>query len=180
MPDLFANLSAFVVFLGIAAAGFLFLLISLVFGEVFEHLGADVGHEFDHGGPSFFSGRIMSVFITAFGGFGAVATNYGLSVLASSGVGFISGAIFAWLIYLFAGFLYGQQATTQVLATDMMGRVARVVVAIPVNAVGQVRIQVGDEMIDKVARSKDGAAIAENSAVVVDLVLGGLVIVKPQ
>ena len=43
MPGWFSDISAFTIFLGIGALGFLFLLVSLVFGEVFEHFG-----DFDH------------------------------------------------------------------------------------------------------------------------------------
>ena len=89
MPGWLAEMSGFSVFLTIAATGFLFLLVSLCFGEIFGHFG-DV--HFGHGGPGFFSVRIMSVFITAFGGFGAVATESGLSTLPASGVGLASGA----------------------------------------------------------------------------------------
>ena len=39
MTELFSQFSAFAVFLAIAAIGFLFLLVSLIFGEVFEHFG---------------------------------------------------------------------------------------------------------------------------------------------
>ena len=68
MPAWFSELSAFGVFLAIASIGFLFLLLSLVFAEISGHLG-DV--HFEHGGPGFFSVRILSVFVTAFGGIGA-------------------------------------------------------------------------------------------------------------
>src|SRR5437867_2829285 len=121
MVNWLTNPTAFVVFLVIAGVGFVFLLVSLVFGEIFDHLGgADFGHDLDHGGPGFFSTRILSVFITAFGGFGAVGTHYGLSPLASSGVGFASGAGFASLIYAFARFLYGQQASSDVRSGDVV------------------------------------------------------------
>ena len=96
MSEIFSQGSAFVVFLGITAVGFLFLLVSLIFGELFDHFGdGHFEHDFGHGGPSFFSARILSVFVTAFGGFGAVGTYYGLSTLASSGMGFLSGMFFA-------------------------------------------------------------------------------------
>lgn len=130
-------MSGFSVFLTIAAIGFLFLLVSLFFGEIFGHFG-DV--HFEHGGPGFFSVLIMSVFITAFGGFGAVATESGLSTLPASGVGLASGKFFAFLIYAFARFLYGQQAPTDVRTSDLVGRSARVVVAIPTGDVGQVAV----------------------------------------
>ena len=180
MPELLTQLSAFTVFLAIAMVGFVFLLVSLVFGEVFDHLGGGFDHDLDHGGPSFLSPRILSVFITAFGGAGAVATHYGLNTLGASGAGFVSGAAFATLIYMFARFLYSQQATTTIVSSDFAGRPARVVVSIPTNGVGQVRCIIGDEMIDKMARSKTGEAIAENTVVRVEQVLGEIVIVHPQ
>jgi len=182
MTELFQSLSAFTVFLSIAAFGFVFLVISFVFGEIFDAFGFD--HDFDHdggldhGGPSFFSPRVLSVFVTAFGGAGAIATYYGLSSLASSGVGFVSGLVFGTMILMFARFLYGQQATTEVKSTDVIGQVARVVVGIPKGGVGQVRCRVGEELIDKIARSDDGQPIAENMPVRVEQVLGEMVIVK--
>jgi hypothetical protein len=180
LPEFLSTLSAFSVFLAIASIGFLFLLVSLIFGEVFDLLGGD--HDFDHdsGGPGFFSTRVISVFVTAFGGFGAVATHYGLTVLPASGVGFASGALFASIIYWFARFLYNQQATTEVKLADLLGATARVVVPIPASGVGQVRCQIGVEVMDKVAKSADGTAILANSVVTVERVLGEVVVVRLQ
>jgi membrane protein implicated in regulation of membrane protease activity len=180
MP-IFSDLSAFTVFLGIAAIGFIFLLISLIFGEVFDHLGGvHLGDALDHGGPSFFSTRIMSVFVTSFGGFGAIGAHYGLSVLASSGLGFLSGVFFAGLIYMFARFLHGQQASTDVRSADLIGQPARVVVAIPAGGVGQVRCQIGEEVLDKIAQSREDAPLPENTLVRVEETLGDMVIVRKQ
>ncbi len=181
MGDLLGQISAFTVFLAIAALGFLFLLISLVFGEVFEHLGgAHFDHDLSHGGPSFFSARILSVFVTAFGAFGAIGVHYGLSMLPASGLGFLSGLFFAGLIYLFARFLYSEQASTSVRGADLVGRTARTVVAIPAGGVGQIRCQIGEELVDKMARTADGQAVPENAAVRVEEVLGEVAIVRPQ
>jgi membrane protein implicated in regulation of membrane protease activity len=179
MPDVLSQLSAFSVFLAIAAIGFLFLLVSLMFGEIFGHFGdLHLDHDLSHGGPSFFSVRILSVFVVAFGGFGAVATHYGLSPLPASGIGFASGVFFASLIWAFASFLYGQQATTEVRSSDLVGQMARVVVAIPAGGVGQVRCHIGEELIDKIARSQDGQPVPENSVVRVEEVLGEVVVVR--
>jgi hypothetical protein len=179
VPDLIAQASTFTVFLAIASVGFLFLLVSLLFGGLFEHFeGGHFDHDLGHGGPSFFSARILSVFVTAFGGFGAIGTHYGLSTLASSGIGFASGMFFASLIWAFAGFLHRQQASTELLTSDVVGLTARVIVTIPRNGVGQVRCRVGEEMVDKIARSKDGESIAENSVVHVEESLGEIVIVR--
>lgn len=177
---MFSEVSAFTVFLGISAIGFLFLLISLVFGEVFDHFDFGGAHfDTDHG-PSFFSPRVLAVFITAFGGFGAVAVRYGLGTLGASGVGFVSGLVFGWLMYLFARFLFGQQASTSVVGGDLVGQTARVIVGIPAGGVGQIRCRLGEEFVDKVARSRDGKTIKENKQVQIEEVLGDVVIVKEQ
>jgi membrane protein implicated in regulation of membrane protease activity len=171
-------LSAFTVFLGIAGIGFLFVILSLVFGGVFEHFDGGLDHGLDHGGPGFFSTRAISVFVTAFGGFGAIATHYGYTPLSASGVGFLGGVALATPVILFARFLYGQQASSDVRAQDLVGQTARVVVTIPAGGVGQIRCRVGEELIDKIARTRDGDQIPENTAVKVEEVLGEMVIVK--
>jgi len=105
------SFSAFSIFLAIAAVGFLFLLVSFVFGEIFSH---DVGgHGGDvHGdvqGISFLNVRVLSVFVTAFGGFGAIGVHLGYRIEISTAIGIIGGLIFGGIIYLFARFLYGQR-----------------------------------------------------------------------
>jgi len=176
--DLLPQLNTFTVFLAIAAVGFVFLLISLLFGEIFEHLDGSLDHDLGHGGPGFFSTRAMSVFITAFGAFGAIATQYGFSPLPASAVGFASGIVFASAIYAFGKFLFGQQASSDVRSQDLVGQTARVVVPIPAGGVGQIRCRLGEELIDKIARAHDGGAIPENTSVRVEEVLGETVIVK--
>lgn len=180
MSDFLPQLSGFTVFIAITALGFLFLLISLVFGEVFDHFGDGAfDSALDHGGPGFLSSRVLSVFVTAFGGSGAIGIHYGLSILAASGVGFVTGLIFATCIFLFARFLYGQQATTSVRGSDLSGQNGRIVVGIPANGLGQVRCQIGEELIDTVARSSDGEAIADNTAVVIESMIGEVALVRP-
>jgi membrane protein implicated in regulation of membrane protease activity len=172
------QLNAFTVFLAIAAVGFLFLMVSLFFGEIFEHFDTALDHDLEHGGPGFFSTRVISVFITAFGGFGAIATNYGVGPLPASGIGALSGLVLATPIYFFARFLYGQQSTSESRSQDLVGQIGRVVVAIPAGGVGQVRCKIGEELVDKIARGREPAAIAENTSVVVEEVIGETVVVR--
>lgn len=175
------SFSALTVFLAIAAVGFVFLLISLVFGGLFEHFefGHDIGHDLGHGGPGFFSVRGIAVFVTAFGGVGAIGTYRGYGVFASSGFGFISGIAVATIVYFFARFLYGQQATSTTTSADLVGRTAQVSVGIPENGVGQVRCLVGEIMVDKIARSRAGNAIAYSSLVKIEEIVGESVVVSP-
>jgi membrane protein implicated in regulation of membrane protease activity len=173
------ELNAFTVFLAIAAVGFLILMISLFFGGIFEHFDA-VDATLDHGGPGFFSTRVISVFVTAFGAFGAIATNYGFGPLTASVIGLAGGLALATPVFLFARFLYGQQASSESRATDLVGQIGRVIVTIPAGGVGQVRCRVGEELIDKIARTRQGDAIPENTSVRVEEVLGETVIVTRQ
>ena len=180
----FAGLSAFAVFLGIASIGFLFLVVSFVSGELFEH-GDLAGHDAEfhgdvHGGPgvSIFSGRILSVFITAFGGFGAIGIHLGHSTEVSTAMGVAGGLVFATIIYLFASFLYSQQASSDVRVSDLVGVVAQVSVSIPKAGVGQVRCTLGESVVDKIARSQDGEQVPVNTLVRIEAVVGETVVVR--
>jgi membrane protein implicated in regulation of membrane protease activity len=178
--DLLPQLNAFTVFLAIGAVGFLFLLISLVFGEIFEHFDGGLDHDLDHGGPGLFSTRVMSVFVTAFGGFGAIATHYGLGPVPSSAIAFAGGTALATPVYYFARFLYDQQVSSELRTQDLVGQVGRVVIAIPSGGVGQVRCRIGEELVDRIARARDTVVIAENDAVVIEEVVGETIIVKKR
>jgi len=180
--EILSQISAITIFLGIAGVGFLFLLISLVFGEIFDLFGDfdhDWDHDLGHGGPGFFSSRVLSVFITAFGGIGAIAVSRGYTILASSLVGFGGGLLLATPVYFFARFLYSQQVTSLVQVSDLIGRTAQVTVAIPAGNVGQIRCLLGDEVVEKTARSRDGSAIPFNALVKVEELIGESVIVTP-
>ena len=173
------EVNAFSVFLAIAAVGFLALMLSLFFGGIFDHFEGGIDHD-DHGGPGFFSTRVMSVFVTAFGAFGAIATHYDLDPLPASGIGFAGGLVLATPIFLFARFLFNQQSSSESRSADLVGQIARVTVAIPAGGIGQIRCRVGEELIDKVARTRQGEPVPEHVSVRVEEVLGETVIVTRQ
>jgi hypothetical protein len=174
------SFSAFSIFLAIAAFGFLFLFVSLVFGEIFSH---DVGgHGGDvHGdvqGVSFLNVRVLSVFVTAFGGFGAIGVYLGYRIEISTAIGIIGGLIFGGIIYLFARFLYGQQASSGVSVGELVGRTAQISVAIPAGGLGQVRCALGENVVEKLARTVDGLAIPANTSVRIESIVGETVLVR--
>lgn len=181
MSELLSQISAVSVFLGIAAFGFLFLLISLIFGEIFDHFdfGHGLDHDLPHGGPGFFSTRVLSVFITAFGGFGAIGVYNGYGIFVSSLFGFAGGVVLASIIFFFARFLFAQQASSGTSEADLVGRTAEVTVSIPGGGVGQVRCLVGESMVDKIARTRDGTAIPNRSLVKIEEIVGESAIVSP-
>lgn len=175
---LLAALSAFVTFVAIAAFGFVFLLGSAVFGDLFEH--GDFGHDVgDHGGgPSILSTRVLSGFVTAFGGFGAIGTHLGYGVGTSTAMGFGGGLAFAALVYFFVWALYSQQASSHVVIGDLVGRTAEVSVAIPKGGLGQIRCTLGESVVEKIARAKDNEEILANTLVKVEAIVGETVLVR--
>jgi hypothetical protein len=180
MWETLSHISALSVFLIIAGVGFLFLLITFLFGEIFEGLnfGHDIGHDIGHDGPGIFSARVLSVFATAFGGFAAIVTYQGYGLLASLLLGLVGGVALGAMIYYFARFLYNQQSSSMVTSADLIGRTAEVTVSIPADGFGQVRCLIGESMVDKIARSNDGTEIPYNSQVLIEEITGESVIVS--
>ena len=175
-----AAFSAFGVFLGLAAIGFLILIVSFVMGEIFD-LGDWFGHhDMDtHGaGPSFLSGRILSVFVTAFGGFGAIGIHSGFGVGVSTAMGLASGFVFGGIMYVFVRFLHGQESSSDIHVGDLVGNTADVTVAIPKGGLGQVRCSMGESVVEKIARSVDGEEIASNTLVKIEAIVGETVLVR--
>jgi membrane protein implicated in regulation of membrane protease activity len=174
---LLASTSSFVTFLAIAVFGFVFVLASSIMGDVLDH--GDFSHEADGhgGGPSLLSSRILSVFVTAFGAFGAIGIHLGYGVGLSTTMGFGGGVLFAGVIYAFASILYSQQASSHVRTSDLVGNTAQVSVAIPKGGVGQVRCTLGDTVVEKVARAASNEEIPVNTLVKIQNLVGDVVLV---
>src|SRR6185369_5954478 len=99
------------VFALIGMAGFFFLIVSAVFGGDHDH-GMEHDHDAGHdAGPSWFSTRVISLFLTGFGATGAIARSYELGYPASSGLGVATGAVVAFAGLRLIGFFMHQQAS---------------------------------------------------------------------
>lgn len=179
MPEFLSSLSPLLVFLGIATLGFVFLLISLVVGDLFDSFGFDTGVDGVAEGHGLLDSRVISVFVTAFGGFGAIGIQMGLSIVASSLVGLAGGVVLGGLVSLFARFLYKQQSTSSVTTSQLVGRTAQVIVSIAPGSIGQVSCRIGEERVEKLARARDNVEIKAGVTVRVDEVAGDSLIVSP-
>jgi hypothetical protein len=175
-----ANLNLLVLFAVIGGVGFLFLLVSLVVGDVFEAVGFDLDGGAAGTDFGLLDSRVIAVFLTAFGGFGLIAVQSGFGAVGASIAGLIGGIVFGAVVSVFGRFLIGQQASSTVTDDDLVGRTAQVTVAIKSGAIGQITAKIGDERVEKIARAKDGAEIASGSIVKVDSVIGDAVIVVPE
>jgi membrane protein implicated in regulation of membrane protease activity len=177
VTDLFANISALTVFLAVAAVGLVFLVVSLLFGELLS----DLGFGADGGGPDahgFIDTRSLAVFVTAFGGFGAIGVGSGLGVVPSALLGLASGLVLGGAVALFGRFLYAQQSSSSVSGAQLVGRTAQVTVTIPAGGVGQVSCRVGEERVEKIARARDGAELKHGALVRIEEFAGDSVIVS--
>jgi membrane protein implicated in regulation of membrane protease activity len=180
VPESLSGISPLMVFLAIAAVGFVFLLVSLVLGDVFDSLGVDAGVDGGADGHGFLDSRVISVIVTSFGGFGAIGIQMGLGIVASSLIGLAGGVVLGGLVSLFARFLYKQQSSSSVGAEQMVGRTAQVTVSIAPGSLGQISCRVGEERVEKLARSKGNLEIKAGALVRVEAVAGDSVIVSPH
>ncbi|MDX2042347.1 MAG: hypothetical protein SF097_13920 [Acidobacteriota bacterium] len=172
--------NATTVFLIIAIAGFLFLLASFFLGDLFEQIGLDVELEadgFGDGIPGWFDSRVLSVFLTAFGGFGFIGMQLGAGTFLSSLCGLAGGVALGGVVFWFARLLHRQQASSSISTFDLIGRVAQVTVTIPHGGIGQINCRVGPERIEKLARTNANATIEAGSTVVISDVADEIVIV---
>lgn len=176
--DFFANLNLLAVFLIIGGIGFVFLLASLVLGDIFDIFGGDAGLGSADADFGFLDSRVIAVFITAFGGFGAIAVQMGFGAAASSGFGLFGGVVFAAVVSLFGKFLIGQQASSSVTDDDLIGKTAQVAVAIKPGEIGQISVRIGDERVEKIARSGADEEIKAGTLVKIAAIAGDSVIVE--
>lgn len=170
--------SLLTIFLAIGGIGFLFLLVSLLIGDLFEMAGFELDSSLDGHDFGLLDSRVISVFLTAFGGFGAIGTIWGFGAVISSGFGVLGGVIFGAIVFYFGKFLYSQQSTSSVTNEDLIGRTAQVTVAIMPDQLGQVTFTVGEERIEKLARSADNLPIQIGTTVRIDEFAGDSVLVR--
>lgn len=184
MLELFSGLSALTVFLLIAAAGFLFLVLSFFFSDLFEHFGADAtslsaGHiDVGTDGIGILDSRVVSIFITAFGCVGAVCVQLGLNATLSGVLGLLSGLVLGAIVYYFGKLLYQQQSSSSVNAHQLLGRLAEVTVSIQPGTVGRISCRFGEERVEKLARSRADTEIKMGTTVRIEELAGEAVIVS--
>jgi membrane protein implicated in regulation of membrane protease activity len=178
--DFLSSTNLIMLFAIIGGLGFVFLLASLVLGDIFEMFGADAdlggdGHDF-----GLLDSRILAVFLTAFGGFGLIAAWSGFGAVTSSLFGLLGGVIFGGVVSAFGRFLVSQQSSSSVTDDDLIGRTAQVTVTIKPGELGQISAKIGDERVEKLARTKGGEEIKPGSIVKIAAIAGDSVLVTTE
>ncbi|MGI8668260.1 MAG: hypothetical protein ACR2J3_00240 [Aridibacter sp.] len=176
-----------IIFLVTGGIGFLFLIISLIIGDIFDAFDFDLDNpDFDHpdvdaGGVGHFGvldSRVISVFLTAFGFIGAIGLQLGLGGVIGSLLGIASGLILGGLIFAFGYYLVSQEASSPVTNRELVGHAAQVIVDIKPNSIGQISFNVREQRIDKLARTRDGKEIKAGESVFIEEIAGNEFIVS--
>lgn len=166
------------IFLIIGGIGFLFLLISLIVGDVFEAAGLDFGTDLDTSHDfGVFDSRVIAIFLTAFGGFGVIAAALGWGVIGGLSFGLLGGFAFGAVVFYFGKLLYNQQSSSSVSTHDLIGRTAQVIVGIKPDQLGQISCQIGEERVEKLARTTSGEEIKAGQLVRIESIGSDSVIV---
>ncbi|HUW94578.1 MAG TPA: hypothetical protein VMW58_02225 [Anaerolineae bacterium] len=138
----------------------------------------ELGLEHEVEGPSPFSLRTVAMFGVGFGAGGLIGKGLGMSdpvsLVPASGVALVTGS----LMWLFLRFLYGEQRSTSIQATDYLGLVGRVIIPIPQGKPGQVALVVKGQRMNVPAHSDDGSPIPSHVEVEVLSMEGGMVVVS--
>ncbi len=174
-----------IIFLTVGGIGFLFLMISLIIGDIFDALDLDFGADVDvdvdadadfdgSGGAGFgiLDSRVISMFLVGFGFIGAIALKLGLGGILGAIIGSGSGLILGGLIFAFGYYLVAQEATSPVTNRELVGHAAKVTVDIKPNSIGQISFNVREQRIDKLARTRDGKEIKAGETVFIEEIAG--------
>lgn len=165
--------------------GLVFTLVSVVAGHFFgghgEHVGGSGGHAeagadaSDMPGISIFSPTIIASFVTAFGGFGIIFTEFPATraVVVSAPLAIVSALVVAGILYrLLSSVFRHTQSSSESHIANIGGTEASVVTPIPEHGVGEIAYIVGGSRYTAPARAESGAAVAGGRLVKITRVVG--------
>lgn len=137
-------------FLVIGGVGLLIVLLSLIFDDLFEafDLGSDV-----------FSTPVIGSFLAAFGFAGALtmsATPVGVGIATFVGLG--AGVALGWAAWWTSRSLMRMNTDEPVRLSDLVGKTAVVVSAIPTGGFGEVRVDHAGQPLKLNARIESGGS----------------------
>src|ERR1035441_7058703 len=157
------------IYLFCLVVGLVFTLVSVTFGHFFgghgDHVGGSGGHaeagadSSDMPGISIFSPTIIASFITAFGAFGLIFTEFEPTkkVIISAPLSLVSAMAVAGVLVMFLRSVFSHtQSSSESHVARLTGTSASVVSPIPENGVGEIAYVVSDTRYTAPARSANG------------------------
>jgi membrane protein implicated in regulation of membrane protease activity len=185
------TLIIYVICLGV---GLVFTLVSAFFGHVFGgghdgHLDGSGGHAeagvdtSDMPGVSVLSPTIIASFVTAFGGFGIILSQFEATKAAiiSAPLSVLGGFVIAGCVLMLLKTLFSHtQSSSESKVASLAGMTATVISPIPVGGVGEIAyVQTGSRYTAP-ARLEDGSQSAANGKLVrITRVIGSQFYVAP-
>jgi len=165
--------------------GLTFTIVSVLAGHFFgghdAHVAGSGGHAeagadtSDMPGISIFSPTVMASFVTAFGGFGLIFTQFPKtsSAIISAPLSLLGGLAVAGalLVFLRAVFSHTQSSSESKVAA-LIGSEANVITPIPENGVGEIAYVVGGTRYSAPARAENNAAVTSGKTVKITRIVG--------
>ena len=146
------------------------------------HLDVDAGASHPETQVPSLSPITVASFVTAFGAFGLIALGlFNVSAQWSLAWAAGGGLVVAVIAHFaFGYFLIAPQGSSEVKLKDIVGAVAEVITPIPADSVGEVAFVAQGGRITYTAKSASGMPIARGITVVIEKVVGGVAVVRPQ
>jgi membrane protein implicated in regulation of membrane protease activity len=172
--------------------GLAFTLCTVIAGHFFGghegHLDGSGGHAevgadgSDMPGVSIFSPTVIAIFITAFGAFGLIFTQFDATKrtfvsapLAVVGGALVAGAVVSLLRQLFKR----TQGSSESRVASLVGMTATIITPIPENGVGEIAYVQGGSRYTAPAREEHGAAVPNGRVVKISRIVGTQFYVVP-
>jgi membrane protein implicated in regulation of membrane protease activity len=177
-------MSTFLVYLFCLVVGFVFLLGSAVFGHLFGdhgHVEGSGGHaeagadSSDAPGISILSPIVMAAFVTAFGAFGLVFTQFEITKppLISAPLSFLAGAAVALaLVSVLRKVMRAADSSSESRIATLIGHDATVITPIPASGVGEIAYVQAGTRYTAPAREEHGVPVASGYAVTITRIVG--------
>jgi hypothetical protein len=124
----------------------------------------------------------VASFVTAFGAFGLIGLGLFDSTVRASLIWAAVGGFVVALIahFAFGYFLIAPQGSSGVMLNNFPGMLAEVITPIPVGSVGEIALVSQGGRVTYTAQSSTGEAIPRGATVMIEKVIGGVAMVRPQ
>jgi membrane protein implicated in regulation of membrane protease activity len=165
--------------------GLTFTIFSVLAGHFFgghdAHVAGSGGHAeagadtSDMPGISIFSPTIIAAFVTAFGGFGLIFTQFHAThpAMISAPLSLLGGLVVAGaLLVFFRAVFRHTQGSSESKVAELAGAEANVITPIPENGVGEIAYVVGGTRYSAPARAENNVAVASGRTVKITRIVG--------
>ena len=166
-------------------AGLIFTMVSVVAGHFFgghdAHVAGSGGHveagadSSDMPGISIFSPTVMASFVTAFGGFGLIFSQFPKTsnTVISAPLSLVGGLVVAGALLVFLRSVFRHtQSSSESHVANLIGAEANVITPIPENGVGEIAYVVGGTRYSAPARAENNVPVANGRTVKITRIVG--------